>query len=82
MVKEFEMKKSADQYARATTSKTGMLDMGQLHTYKYNDDIFAKVTTLPGAKNHGLVMFLRLVWFNVWKLKGNFKSVIQLDLVL
>ena len=32
--------------------------MGQLHTYKYNDDIFAKVTTLPGAKNHGLVMFL------------------------
>ena len=46
MVKEFEMKKSADAYAWKTTSKTGMLDMGQLHTYKYNDDIFAKVTTL------------------------------------
>ena len=58
MVKEFEMKKSADAYARATTSKTGTLDMGQLHTYKYNDDLFAKVTTLPGAKNHGLVLFL------------------------
>ena len=27
MVKEFEMKKSADQYARASTSKTGTLDM-------------------------------------------------------
>jgi len=58
MVKEFEMKKSADAYARSMTSKTGTLDMGKLHTYKYNDDLFAKVTTLPGAKNHGLVLFL------------------------
>ena len=58
MVKEFEMKKSADQYARAATSKTGSLDMGKLHTYKYNEDLFKKVTTLPGATNHGLVMCL------------------------
>ena len=58
MVKEFEMKKAADQYARASTSKTGVLDMGALHTYKFNEDLFAKVTTLPGATNHGMVMFL------------------------
>ena len=58
MVKEFEMKKAADQYARASTSKTGSLDMGRLHTYKYNDDLFKKVTTLPGATNHGLVLML------------------------
>ena len=58
MVKEFEMKKAADQYARASISKTGSLDMGRLHTYKYNDDLFRKVTTLPGATNHGFVMFL------------------------
>ena len=58
MVKEFEMKKSADQYARASESKTGSLDMGKLHTYKYNEDLFKKVTTLPGATNHGLVMCL------------------------
>ena len=56
MVKEFEMKKSADQYARAAVSKSGSLDMNRLHTYKYNDDIFKKVTTLPGATNHGMVM--------------------------
>ena len=56
MVKEFEMKKAADQYARAATSKTGSLDMGKLHTYKYNEDLFKKVTTLPGATNHGMVM--------------------------
>lgn len=58
MVKEFEMKKSADQYARAATAKTGTLDMGVLHTYKFNDDLFKKVTTLPGATNHGMVMVL------------------------
>ena len=58
MVKEFEMKKSADAYARAAVSKTGSLDMGKLHTYKYNEDLFKKVTTLPGATNHGLVMCL------------------------
>ena len=58
MVKEFEMKKSADAYARAAVSKTGSLDMGKLHTYKYNEDLFRKVTTLPGATSHGLVMCL------------------------
>jgi len=58
ITKEFEMKKAASQYNRATTSKTGTLDMSKLHTYKYNDDLFAKVTTLPGATNHGLVFFL------------------------
>ena len=55
LVKEFEMKKAADSYARATTSRTGVLDTAKLHTYKYNDDIFRKVTTIPEGKNHGLV---------------------------
>ena len=27
----------------------------KLHTYKYNDDIFKKVTSLPNGKNHGLI---------------------------
>ena len=55
MVKEFEMKKSADSYARATVSRTGVLNTAKLHTYKYNDDLFRKVTTVPGGKNHGLI---------------------------
>lgn len=58
MVKEFEMKKSADQYKRASISKTGTLDMNKLHTYQYNEDLFAKMTTIPGATNHGMIMFL------------------------
>ena len=55
LVKEFEMKKAADGYARQTISKTGVLDTAKLHTYKYNDDIFRKITTIPDAKSHGLI---------------------------
>ena len=58
LVKEFECKKAADSYARATTSRTGVLDCSKLHTYKYNEDLFKKVTTLADGKNHGLVFIL------------------------
>ena len=58
LVKEFEMKKSADAYARSAVSKTGVLDCSKLHTFKYNEDLFKKVTTLPDGKNHGLVFIL------------------------
>ena len=58
LVKEFECRKSADSYARATTSRTGVLDTGKLHSYRYNEDIFKKVTTLADGKNHGLVFVL------------------------
>lgn len=58
MVKEFECRKSADSYARATVSKTGTLDCTKLHTYKYNEDLFKKVTVLSEGKNHGLIFIL------------------------
>ena len=58
LVKEFEMKKSADSYARQRTAKTGMLDTSKLHTYLYNEDVFKKVTTITDGKNHGLVFVL------------------------
>ena len=46
LVKEFECRKAADSYARATTARTGVLDTSNLHTYKYNEDLFKKVTGL------------------------------------
>ena len=58
LVKEFECKKAADSYARASTSRTGVLDCTKLHTYKYNEDLFKKVTTFADGKNHGLVFVL------------------------
>jgi len=58
LVKEFECKKAADSYARATTARTGVLDCSKLHTYKHNEDLFKKVTTFADGKNHGLVFVL------------------------
>ena len=58
LVKEFECRKSADAYARASQSKTGVLDTTKLHTYRYNEDLFKKVTVLPDGKNHGLLFLL------------------------
>ena len=58
LVKEFECRKSADAYARAATARTGVLDTAKLHTYKYSEDLFKKVTVIPDGKNHGLIFVL------------------------
>ena len=58
LVKEFECRKAADSYARASTSRTGVLDTARLHSYKFNEDLFKKVTVVPDGKNHGLVFIL------------------------
>ena len=58
LVKEFECKKSAGNYARATTSRTGVLDTTKLINYRFSEDVFKKVTIIPDGKNHGLVFIL------------------------
>ena len=58
LVKEFECKKAADSYARASTARTGVLDTSNLHTYKFNEDLFKKVSVIPDGKNHGLIFIL------------------------
>src|SRR5210317_1190511 len=58
LVKEFEMKKSATAYKRASTDKTGVIDPLKLKDYKFSDDIFKRLTILPNAKNHGMIMLL------------------------
>jgi len=58
LLKQFEMKKSADQYKRQATSKTGVINTQSLYKYKLTEDIFKKITVIPDGKNHGLVMFL------------------------
>lgn len=58
LVKEFEQRKAAELYAKINIAKTGVIDTNKLHTYKFNDDIFRRVATIPNGKNHGFVMFL------------------------
>lgn len=58
MAKEFEMKKSAAEYARQTVSKTGVIDPIKMNSYRYNDDIFKKMSITPDGKNHGMLMYI------------------------
>ena len=37
LAKEFELKKNADQLKRASTAKTGELDMNKIYSYKFNE---------------------------------------------
>lgn len=80
LIKEFEMKKAADQYNKTKIAKTGQLDMNKIHSYQYNEDIFRRVTILPGGKNHGLVMFID--WSS--SMNGNLAGTIDqlLNLIL
>jgi hypothetical protein len=58
MVKEFEMKKKASEYARTTLSKTGVICPVKMNNYKFSDDIFRKMSVTPEGKNHGMVLYL------------------------
>jgi cobalamin biosynthesis protein CobT len=58
ILKEFEMRKKASEYARTQTARTGELNMNVLHKYRFSNDLFKKITVVPKGKNHGFVMFV------------------------
>ena len=58
LAKEFEMRKNADQLKRASVAKTGELNMSKIYSYGFSEDIFKKISVVPGGKSHGLVMFI------------------------
>jgi hypothetical protein len=58
LVSLFEMKKRASLSVKSKTAKTGEIDTVKMHSYKFNDDIFKRITSTPKGKSHGLVMFL------------------------
>ena len=80
MVKEFEQRKAAELYARLNVSKTGVIDTNKLHSYKYNDDIFRRLTTIPKGKNHGFVMFIDWSGSMHYNLKETLKQLFSLCL--
>ena len=58
LVKEFEMKKNAQQMKRTSVAKTGELNMSKIFSYQFSEDIFKKMSVVPDGKSHGLVMFI------------------------
>lgn len=78
MVKEFEMKKQADEYNRSGVSKTGVLNTNKLFSYKWSEDIFKKNTVLPNGKNHGLIMYIDWSGSMSDNMSGTIKQLINL----
>ena len=78
LVKEFELKKNAEQLKKASVSKTGELDMNTIFSYKYNEDIFKKITVVPGGKSHGLIMFIDWSGSMRYSLNNTVKQLLNL----
>ena len=78
LAKEFEMRKAAYRYSRSKTAKSGSLNVNKLHSYKYDDDIFKKVTQLADSKSHGMVMVVDYSGSMVGVLNDTIKQVLNL----
>lgn len=78
LVKEFEMKKSAQLNKRAMVSKVGSLDMKKIYAYKLKDDLFKRVTSLPQGKNHGMILIVDWSGSMDGVLQDTLKQVINL----
>jgi len=78
LIKEFEMKKKANEYNRASTARTGVLDTNKLTSYKWSDDLFRKTSVIPTGKNHGLIMYIDWSGSMDDNLEGTIKQLINL----
>ena len=58
LVKQFEMRKAADEHQRTMITKSGRLDTVKMINYKWSEDIFGKNTTVRSGKNHGFVFLV------------------------
>lgn len=78
LVKEFELRKNADQMKRAATAKTGELNMNRLYSYNFTEDIFKKITVMPQGKSHGLVMYIDWSGSMIRHLENTVKQLLNL----
>ena len=78
MVQEFEMRRKASEFARATVAKTGRLDVDRLWAHKISEDLFARNTIMPNGKNHGMLMFLDMSGSMDMNMKGTIEQLVTL----
>jgi hypothetical protein len=58
MAQQFIRRQSADEAHRTSIAKTGILNMTNLHSYQWNEDVFLRNEEISDGKNHGLVLFV------------------------
>jgi hypothetical protein len=54
------MRKNARILNRGRNSKSGKVDINRIHKYKISNDVFARITSYPEGKNHGMCMYIDL----------------------
>ena len=78
LVKEFELRRNAAQFAKARTSKTGMLDMDKMWRHRLSEDLFLQTTIVPNGKNHGMVMMIDLSSSMAANMAGTIEQMVTL----
>jgi hypothetical protein len=58
LVKQFELRKAADEHKRTMITKSGRLDTVKMINYKWSEDIFGKNMIVREGKNRGFVFML------------------------
>jgi hypothetical protein len=58
LVRQFELRRAAKNFARESQSKTGRISPRLLSKYKFSEEIFDRITIKRDEKNHGIVILL------------------------
>jgi hypothetical protein len=58
MAMEFGRRKQAKNLSKIKIAKTGKINCGKLHAYKFSDDLFLRSMTVPNGQSHGIVMII------------------------
>jgi hypothetical protein len=58
MCKRFDVKRSARNFAKQTSAKSGRISTRLLSKYKFSEDIFDRVVIRNDEKNHGIVILI------------------------
>lgn len=78
LVKKFEMRRNAKQFAKARVSNTGELDMKKVWKHKISEDVFLQSTIVPNGKNHGMLMMIDMSSSMQDNISGTIEQVISL----
>ena len=80
LVKEFELRRNAKQFAKAKVSKTGDLDVDKIWKYRLSEDLFMQSTVVPNGKNHGMLMVVDMSGSMSDNMQGTLEQIISLSM--
>ena len=80
LVKEFEMRKAAKAFSKSKQSDTGDIDVSKLSLYKFDDNIFRKLTIVPKGKSHGMILLLDYSGSMSQNMAGSIEQILVLSL--